>query len=58
MFPIANPIRIDDSNVGAVEPSQGTSASRDIIESDCYLTSVRQLRKTVLKGKHKRLYSL
>ena len=53
MFPVVNPVRIDDSNVGNLETSQSHSISREIRESECYLTSVRQLRETALKGKHK-----
>jgi hypothetical protein len=55
MFPAANPTRMDsDSNAGTVEPSRGSSTSREIKESECYLTSVRKLRQAVLKRKHKR----
>ena len=56
MFPIANPAQIsgvDDSNTGA-DPPPNASKSKDIQESECYLTSVNGLRDSVTKNKHNR----
>jgi DNA mismatch repair protein MLH1 len=56
MFPVANPAQIhgiDDSEPGA-DPPPNVPKSRDIQESECYLTSVRDLRASVTQSKHNR----
>jgi DNA mismatch repair protein MLH1 len=55
MFPVLNPARIN-SPPGESENNTATPGSlnpREVKESECYLTSVKQLRRSVLKGKHK-----
>jgi DNA mismatch repair protein MLH1 len=47
MFPVINPSQAPASSSGA-EPSR----AKDIKESTCILTSVRQLRSEVLKRRH------
>jgi DNA mismatch repair protein MLH1 len=59
MFPVTNPAQIpgvDNPNTGS-DPPQSMSKSRDIRESECYLTSVRDLRDLVTKNKHNRACS-
>ncbi|KAJ7145341.1 histidine kinase-like ATPase, partial [Mycena crocata] len=52
MFPVANPTQIDSRGEGK---SVQTSKSREITESECFLTSVKTLRQKALKGKHRLL---
>ncbi|OCH93343.1 DNA binding protein [Obba rivulosa] len=61
MFPVLNSAQQTDkasSSGTAVDMTHSQSTSRpvkEIRESVCYLTSVRQLRQAVIKGKHHRL---
>ncbi|ESK91760.1 dna mismatch repair protein [Moniliophthora roreri MCA 2997] len=64
MFPVASPSQIQSSSdntsgkkgkSGGDTPAILQSRYRDVQESDCNLTSVYNLRKTVLKQKHKGL---
>lgn len=55
MFPVVNPARVDGSSTdNRVNGSQNAIKSRDVPESECNLTSVRNLRQGVVKGRHKR----
>ncbi|KII91185.1 hypothetical protein PLICRDRAFT_37887 [Plicaturopsis crispa FD-325 SS-3] len=54
MFPVANPSHIDQPPSADVSP-RPTPKARDIKESECYLTSVQNLRQAVAKGKHTQL---
>ena len=53
MFPVANPAQIAPAN-DISNNADSTSKSREIKESECYLTSVRDLREAVAKGRHSR----
>jgi hypothetical protein len=58
MFPVANPAQIsaaDSSSIGA-DPPQNAFKPKDIKESECYLTSVKDLRDSVSKCKHNRAF--
>ncbi|KAK0496296.1 histidine kinase-like ATPase [Armillaria luteobubalina] len=56
MFPIANPSQIDGSSRTAASVlSPGITKAREIKESECILTSVQNLRHSVVKGKHRLL---
>ncbi|KAJ7484753.1 histidine kinase-like ATPase [Mycena latifolia] len=54
MFPVANPTQIEGAS-SSKGKSADTSKSREIKESECYLTSVKTLRQKAIKGKHKLL---
>ena len=57
MFPVANPAQIsglNDSNTTRTDRPPNVSKSRDIGESECYLTSVKDLRDSVTENKHNR----
>jgi DNA mismatch repair protein MLH1 len=57
MFPVANPAQIpgsNDKNISKADASPSVSKSKEIKESECFLTSVADLRKAVVKGKHTR----
>ena len=53
MFPIMNQAQIESPSP---KSSEGTplSKSREIKESQCLLTSVKDLRQSIIKGRHKR----
>ncbi|RDB30347.1 DNA mismatch repair protein Mlh1 [Hypsizygus marmoreus] len=58
MFPVANPAQITKSSSSKGQPDEPSPAiirSRDIKESECFLTSVTKLRQNLHKGKHKHL---
>ncbi|KAF9068865.1 histidine kinase-like ATPase [Rhodocollybia butyracea] len=54
MFPVANPSTIGTGSANA-SGSQSPSRYREVKESECFLTSVKSLRKQIIKGKHKLL---
>lgn len=61
MFPVRNPTQIQDEPATGKEkgkaPAEGasvTTKSKGIKESDCLLTSVKNLRQNVVKNKHRR----
>jgi DNA mismatch repair protein MLH1 len=53
MFPVPNPSRIDPA-MKTDNPSTGQQKSREVEESKCFLTSVKNLRQSLAKGKHTR----
>ncbi|KAH7922709.1 DNA mismatch repair protein MutL [Leucogyrophana mollusca] len=53
MIPVADPSRVDVSNVD--DPMINVVKTREVKESECYLSSVKELRSHVLKGKHHQL---
>ncbi|PBK94630.1 DNA binding protein [Armillaria gallica] len=57
MFPIVNPSQIEGSSsrTAASVLSPGMTKAREIKESECILTSVQNLRHSVVKGKHRLL---
>ncbi|KAK0446015.1 histidine kinase-like ATPase [Desarmillaria tabescens] len=57
MFPIINPSQIDGSSSRTATSvlSPGMTKAREIKESECILTSVQNLRHSVVKGKHRLL---
>ncbi|EED84901.1 predicted protein [Postia placenta Mad-698-R] len=62
MFPVISPSQQPGSDAAtgttnrtAQEATPGTPRVREIKESECFLTSVRDLRQAVLKGRHRRL---
>lgn len=60
MFPVASPAQIhdvDDPGTGA-DPPPNAAKSREIKESECYLSSVRDLRDSLTKNKHNREHSI
>jgi hypothetical protein len=56
MFPIMNQAQIENSSSKSLEttPISTLSKSREIKESQCILTSVKNLRQSIVKGRHKR----
>ncbi|KAF4616529.1 hypothetical protein D9613_008578 [Agrocybe pediades] len=56
MYKIANPnhTQVEDS-APASTPTNSKDKSRDVKESQCFLTSIKDLRQRVLKGKHRQL---
>ncbi|KAJ7755378.1 histidine kinase-like ATPase [Mycena maculata] len=54
MFPVANPMQIEGRSSSKGKPAD-TLKSREIKESECFLTSVKKLRQNAIKGKHKQL---
>ena len=55
MFPISNPSQINVDNASnsiQPSPSMSTYKTKEIKESECYLSSVRDLRAAVIKGRH------
>ena len=54
MFPIANQAQIETPKLSEATPINTFSRSREIEESHCLLTSVKNLRQSVVKGRHKR----
>ncbi|CAA7268441.1 unnamed protein product [Cyclocybe aegerita] len=56
MFPVPNPSQAPAaSDPTEPTPINAPSKSREIRESECFLTSVKNLRKSILKGKHRQL---
>ncbi|KAG6909915.1 hypothetical protein DXG01_014435 [Tephrocybe rancida] len=57
MFPVTNPAQVarSPSQGNQGESTAGTLRSRDVKESECYLTSVVNLRQKIVKGKHRHL---
>ncbi|KAJ7512062.1 histidine kinase-like ATPase [Mycena galericulata] len=56
MFPVANPSQIEGRPGSSSKgKSTDTSKSREIKESECILTSVKNLRQNAIKRKHKQL---
>ncbi|KAG6868636.1 hypothetical protein C0993_012680 [Termitomyces sp. T159_Od127] len=58
MFPVTNPAQVMSSSSQGKdqdESSAKTLKSREIKESTCFLTSVLDLRRKILKGKHRQL---
>lgn len=57
MFPIMNQAQIETSSPKslAATPTNTLSRSREIKESQCLLTSVKNLRQSIVKGRHKQL---
>lgn len=62
MFPVPNPTQIDAPGNGkgkgkaSAEGTPPVTKSREIKESECLLTSVKNLRQNVIKSKHRREY--
>jgi len=60
MFPVTNqsqqPEASSSTSVEITPPLNTLSKQRDVNESKCYLTSVKNLRQQVMKGKHRREY--
>jgi len=58
MFPITSHSNQSalPSELSAPSPANTLSKGREIKESECFLTSVKNLRKSVIKGKHRRQY--
>ena len=54
MFPVTNPARISGVYTPSADPPPNVSKSKDIKESECYLTSVQNLRESTAKSKHHR----
>ena len=56
MFPITNQAQIETSSPKSSEgmPINTLSRSREIKESQCLLTSVKNLRQNIIKGRHRR----
>lgn len=54
MFPVVNPAQLEKSSTSPSDTQVPPSKSRDIKESECFLTSVQDLRKALVKGKHRR----
>ncbi|KAJ3813073.1 histidine kinase-like ATPase [Lentinula aff. lateritia] len=55
MFPVANPSQIDKGPAESNPQPQSLPRSRQVKESECFLTSVTTLRNRIVKGKHKLL---
>ncbi|KAJ3907492.1 histidine kinase-like ATPase [Lentinula edodes] len=55
MFPVVNPSQIGKGPAESNPQSQSLPRSREVKESECFLTSVTTLRNRILKGKHKLL---
>ncbi|KAJ3999593.1 histidine kinase-like ATPase [Lentinula boryana] len=55
MFPVVNPSQIGKEPTDPNSEAQPQARSRDVKESECFLTSVNQLRSRIAKGKHKLL---
>ncbi|KAF8886529.1 DNA mismatch repair protein MutL [Infundibulicybe gibba] len=58
MFPVTNPAQINPASSAkgkTIDINPNVSKSRDVKESECYLTSVRGLRTGLQEGKHKQL---
>ncbi|KAF5345184.1 hypothetical protein D9758_009705 [Tetrapyrgos nigripes] len=59
MFPVLNSSHIapdkQKSSIPSTPSTQLTSRYKEIKESECFLTSVKSLRKALVKGKHKAL---
>ncbi|KAJ3514094.1 hypothetical protein NLJ89_g2573 [Agrocybe chaxingu] len=56
MFPVPNPSQAPAiSDPAEPTPTNAPPKSREIGESECFLTSVKNLRKSILKGKHRQL---
>ncbi|KAF9003434.1 histidine kinase-like ATPase [Cyathus striatus] len=54
MFPVVNPAQLEQHEIRP-ESSLTTTRGRDIKESECYLTSIRTLRRRLQEGKHRLL---
>lgn len=55
MFPVVNPAQLEKSSANPSDTQVPPSKSRDIKESECFLASVQDLRKALVKGKHRQL---
>ncbi|KIK02865.1 hypothetical protein K443DRAFT_96092 [Laccaria amethystina LaAM-08-1] len=55
MFPVVNPAQLEKSSADPSDTPGPPSKSRDVKESECFLTSVQDLRKALVKGKHRQL---
>ncbi|KAG6820913.1 hypothetical protein H0H93_009687 [Arthromyces matolae] len=58
MFPVLNPAQVAGPSThgkGHDDSTAKTLRSRDVNESECYLTSVLDLRRAITKGKHRHL---
>lgn len=58
MFPVVNPAQLEKSSTNPSDTQVPPSKSRDIKESECFLTSVQDLRKSLVKGKHRRAFTI
>lgn len=57
MFPVTNPAQITRADPGGgTSPPPNVPKAKEVKESECYLTSIRDLRATVVKNKHTRKY--
>lgn len=59
MFPVVNeathvPLEASTSESSQTPPSNTMPKPREVKESECFLTSVRDLRQSLMKGKHRR----
>lgn len=54
MFPVVNPAQISGGGDAGDGNDSPLNKSREIKESECYLSSVRSLRDAAIKGKHTR----
>ncbi|KAJ3866490.1 histidine kinase-like ATPase [Lentinula novae-zelandiae] len=55
MFPVVNPSQISKGPAESSPQPQSLPRSREMKESECFLTSVTTLRNRIVKGKHKLL---
>ncbi|KAJ3885102.1 histidine kinase-like ATPase [Lentinula edodes] len=55
MFPVVNPSQIGKGPAESNPQSRSLPRSREVKESECFLTSVTTLRTRIVKGKHKLL---
>ena len=53
MFPIMNQAQIESQSPKSLDATP-LPRSREIKESQCLLTSVKDLRQNIIKGRHKR----
>jgi DNA mismatch repair protein MLH1 len=58
MFPVVNPAQLEKSSADPSDTPGPPSKSRDVKESECFLTSVQDLRKALVKGKHRRTFTI
>ncbi|KAF8156932.1 DNA binding protein [Crassisporium funariophilum] len=54
MFPVANESQVGSQSAQAT-PVNTLTKSREIEESQCFLTSVKNLRQKIIKGKHRQI---
>ncbi|KAJ4468792.1 histidine kinase-like ATPase [Lentinula aciculospora] len=55
MFPVVNPSQIGKGPADSHSSSQPQHRSKEVKESECFLSSVTNLRNRIVKGKHKLL---